>query len=487
MADEVVPSAEGSGPPAAVEPTPGADDAAPAPGVDQAAEEVDPATVEVEPPAGESDQAATVDGAESVADQAPTERQSVGAKQPEGAGDVAANDEQAASDAQAPRDEQPKVELTPAERSALKQARKAAQREARKQALFAVQEIRSRIPSWTRALNDVVTEIGSAAPDVTALTILLESGEDAPPKAQATLKDPGALGSHADLLIGGLDEAGLWWNAAKTRLSGDGKDFKTQDLKTLVPLVQRSLAALGRAMQHALYLTFLDDATRAGVGHPYQIYAYCQDWGLTDAQIDELWLWLNQDPLQFGAKKLPLVLDTQNRCVYHTAEKWWKLWGSAAAPLWGGALSFGLVALLFFVLHKAGLTKWPHLWGWKMLILFVFVLIGAVSHIGAQAVNINYDNPIKVYDAGGFGKWLSLRWVGVLQMYIPITFVVAALWGANNIPGSFRALGTAILAGYSADSAFRAAFSSLQGQTTAKQTTTTKTTAATGTSGGMTG
>ena len=36
-----------------------------------------------------------------------------------------------------------------------------------------------------------------------------------------------------------------------------------------------------------------------------------------------------------------------------------------------------------------------------MLVLLVFVTLGAVTHLGSRLININYDNPIKIYDAGG--------------------------------------------------------------------------------------
>ena len=94
------------------------------------------------------------------------------------------------------------------------------------------------------------------------------------------------------------------------------------NLKAAIPLSQRAVAALGRAMQHALYLTFLADATKAGVGRAYEISSYARTWGLTNAQVDEVWLWLNQDPLRLGTKQLPLVLDTQNRCVYRRARRY---------------------------------------------------------------------------------------------------------------------------------------------------------------------
>jgi hypothetical protein len=121
---------------------------------------------------------------------------------------------------------------------------------------------------------------------------------------------------------------------------------------------------------------------------------------------------------------------------------------------------------------------------WKMLVLVLFVAIGAVAHIGSQALNINYDNPMKVYDAGNLIDWLSLRWVSVLRMFIPVAFVVAALWGAGNIPTSFAKLGTALLAGYTADSAIRSALSNLQSRAAGKQPSTPAATGSASTSAG---
>lgn len=330
--------------------------------------------------------------------------------------------------------------------------------------LVTVHDIRAQLPAWTSSLTDAIREAGSAAPDVSTLKILVPSDLTPPPVAAAAeLHHGDLLGSHARSLAENLIAAGTWWAAMAGKLGDDA------DVKGTIPFAQRAVAALGTAMQHAVYLTFLDDATRARIGQPYEISAYAKDWGLTDAQVDEVWLWLNQENLQFGRVQLPLVLDTQNRCVYHRVQRFYERWWYATSPLWGAALAFGFVALLFFVLQKAGLESWPHLWGWKMVILFVFVTLGALLHVGASLINVNYDNPLRVYDANGLADWLSLRWIAVLRLYIPVTFVVAGLWGAGNVPGSFSALVTAILAGYSADSLFRAAVSNVQAQSSARQ------------------
>lgn len=101
-------------------------------------------------------------------------------------------------------------------------------------------------------------------------------------------------------------------------------------------------------------------------------------------------------------------------------------------------------------------------WGWKLLVLLLFVGLGALAHVGAQALDVNFDDPMKVYDAGNIIDWLSLRWLAVMRLYIRVMVVVASLWGAGNVPTSCQKLGTVILAGYGADSAPRAALSRLQ-------------------------
>lgn len=56
-------------------------------------------------------------------------------------------------------------------------------------------------------------------------------------------------------------------------------------------------------------------------------------------------------------------------------------------------------------------------------------------------------------------------------MYLPVGVVVALLWGAGNAPTSFQKLGTAFLAGYSADSFVSAALSKAKGSGTAASAT----------------
>ena len=327
--------------------------------------------------------------------------------------------------------------------------------------LRGVDDVRSHIPSWMHRLSDAAEEAYRAKPNKDTLAMLLDADSTPGPQQAAAelhrLSSHRTLNAHVELLAQELKQAGESWAAA----SG-GVDDLASEAETVGSHIQRALKELQGALQHALYLTYLDDARNAPVGETRDLRAYCQGWGLDDGQIDEIWLWVSQDPLRFGGEPLPLALDRQNGCVYPRAENRWKRWWLAAAPLWGGALAYTFVALAFLLLHKAGVTAWPHDWAWKMGVLVLFVALGAALHLAARAINVNYDDPIQVRAAGGVGDWLSLRWLGILQMYVPIVFVVGSLWGAGNVPESFQSLGTAILAGYSADSLFRAAVSNVQ-------------------------
>lgn len=94
-----------------------------------------------------------------------------------------------------------------------------------------------------------------------------------PTVAAARLEHRELLGPHAVLLAASLEEAGRWWAAAAEKVDD------LANLKAAIPLSQRAVAALGRAMQHALYLTFLADATKAGVGRAYEISSYARTGG----------------------------------------------------------------------------------------------------------------------------------------------------------------------------------------------------------------
>lgn len=350
-----------------------------------------------------------------------------------------------------------------------------------REALRIVDAVRARIPGWQRWLTAATNEAGAQTPDQALLLDILGQGATPGPDDYANRFDPGRktwfdgrqpgagsdlfqspLGLHGFLLVLSLREVGFWWDQATK--SADARSFAAVKSN-----IAQASTAVARTMQHSLYLLFLDDVWQAHIGEKRVLSDFCTDWGLTPAQVDELWGWLTDDRPEFGPIKLPISLDTQNKCAYRNAsDDPQKRYLTASAPIWGGLIAFVIVVALFAVLHWAGLKAWPAKWVWKMLVLFGFVWLGAVMHLASKLLNVNYDNPIRIYDAGGSIDWLSLRWLGVLQMYVPVTVVVSTLWGAGNIPKSFQSLGTAILAGYSADSLFRASVSKVQSQSAAK-------------------
>jgi hypothetical protein len=348
------------------------------------------------------------------------------------------------------------------------------------EALLTVEKVRSRLPSWQRLLASASTQAGATQPDWTNVKALIDLVGDRPGRAasvfaardQASHEAPQPelrvlsaqllLGSHAQLLAQRLQEAQQWVKDARARA-------EASDPKGVASYAQQALTALSAAMAHTLFLTLLGDMRNAHVGESRTLEDYCNGWGLTAAQVDMLWTWLRNDARRFGGEDLPVALDTQNQAIYRLASTWPERYLTASMPILAFGAAFGVVILVFGILHAAGVTKWPANWPWKLIVLLLFVTLGAVIHLGSRILNVSYDNPIKVYDAGNLINWLSLRWVAVIQMYIPVVFVVASLWGAGNIPTSFSKLGAAILAGYSADSLIRAAASKLQTQSAGRK------------------
>lgn len=362
------------------------------------------------------------------------------------------------------------------------------------QAVFAaladVARVRAHIPTWQHSLATAANAAATHPPQWSKLSQQLDYGRagpgqaadellardkastDAPEVELHLLSVQSLLGEHGELLLNALGEAERWWQNAKKAVTGQLPDVADE--------IKEAQQALGAAMQHALFLTFLGDLKKAHVGERRLFADYCQGWGLTGTQVDQLWLWLTQDRLELGGVELEIALDTSNRYAYRNADLVEVRAFLAGAILWGAAIVFGVAALFFALLHSAGAANWPPSWGWKMLVLLICVVIGAFVHIGSRILNVNYDNPIKVYDAGGIVDWLSLRWLGVLQMYVPVGFVVISLWGAHNYPTAFQEIGTAILAGYTADSLLGAAVSKLQSQAASKKNSSAAAAASTG-------
>lgn len=345
--------------------------------------------------------------------------------------------------------------------------------------LASAQTIRSVIPGWQRALTAAVSEASLPTPDVVKLRQMLRQEEGTKPAdrvaelersaatADSSLLD--AVGIHGQLLCQRLTELGEWWGLA----SGAAEASEAPEVLTNLTQAQ---AAAEAAMLHVLFIAFVDDVRNGHVGQSRNLASYCAGWGVTDTGIDSLWSWLLEDPHEFDGERLPIVFDTSNRVAYRKTSSPPGLAVTVTAPIWSAAAVFAAVALLFELLHAARMFTWPADWVWKLLVLVLFVWIGALAHVGAQALNVNYSDPMKVYDAGSLLDWLSLRWLAVVRMHLPVAVVVAALWGAGNVPTSFQTLGTAILAGYGADSFVSALLSRLGGSsssTTARPSTST--------------
>lgn len=290
------------------------------------------------------------------------------------------------------------------------------------------------------------------------------------------------VGEHIQHLTVNLQEATTRWprprgtqgNVQKSQkrigheTEGPDGDAEPAYYKTVAAEAQLTLDALERALQHALFLTFVHDAGQALPGESRNIHDYCDGWYLTKDQVDDIWRWLIHDPTQLGGRPNQLALDRQNHRVYRKPCTWWQKSYTISATLWGGAIAFGLVAGVFALLDRAGLTSWPTDWPVKLIILFLSVAAGAALHVASRSLsNIRFDDPLKVYAAGEGWDWLRLRWIAILRIYIPIAVVVGLLWGAGTIPGSFQDLGTAVLAGFTADSIFRTSLSAMQAQATA--------------------
>jgi hypothetical protein len=347
--------------------------------------------------------------------------------------------------------------------------------------LGAVERVRSWIPTWRRTVNAVLQATVPEASEAVLARALkaavdARSAESPWSPAQAcnlfVARDQVSgpyvarelVGEQAELLVVDLREADAAWPSV---CLADGK----LDRVVIAAAATHSLAALQSTLQHALMLTFLHDCAKKAVGNNVAFDDYCDGWELTPAQVATTWLWLTHDPWLFGGQPLLLVPESgTGHRVYRKARTWSLPWFvTTLAPLWGAVLVWALTAGLFALLHRAGLTRWPHHWQVQLVVLVLFVALGALAHVASRSLSaISYEDPLQVYAAGKALDWLSLRWLGVLRAYIPILVVGISLWGAGTVPHHFQDLATALLAGYSADSLFRAGLSKLQTQSSAK-------------------
>jgi hypothetical protein len=301
------------------------------------------------------------------------------------------------------------------------------------------------------------------------------TGGNHPAAVYQDLISTALVGEHVQHLSINLQEAAICWpqpatpeplTAKTVRESGEDQ----LDRKAVAADADLTLQALERALQHALFLTFVRDAELALPGERRDLFDYCAGWPLRKAQINDVWSWLVHDVPQFGGRRVELAIDRTNRCVYRKPCTLWQKTYTLTASLWGGLVAFGLVAGTFALLDRAGITSWPEDWPIKMIVLFLFVAAGGGLHLASRSLsNIRFDDPLKVYTAAEGWDWLRLRWIAILRIYIPIAIVVGSLWGAGNVPTSFSEIGTAVLAGFTADSIFRTSLSAMQAQAAAAE------------------
>jgi hypothetical protein len=370
---------------------------------------------------------------------------------------------------QAPGSHEPRV--TPLSRWRERKSR----RDATREILTKIEHARTWLPAWRREMDElrraaVKSDEGAFERELQEAGDLYEARH--PGQIVAELKGDKLpaetlVGSHVEHLRIALQEAEDRWRWTEHEEPGDA----AQRAADVAHRAASASAALQRAMQHALFFMYLDQVRSARVGQRIEFDDALVGWGLTKRQVDEVWSWIQHDTdmTRFNRKCLPILVDRQTRSAYRTPSTWPQWIGTTTAAVWGAALALAAIIVVFALLDRAGMTEPPVDWFVKLVVLYLFVLGGAVLHIASMSLgNIRFGDPLQVYVASSGATWLALRWVAILRLYIPIAVVAGSLWGAGNIPESFEQLGTAILAGYSADSLFRASLSRLQAQGSAQ-------------------
>lgn len=220
----------------------------------------------------------------------------------------------------------------------------------------------------------------------------------------------------------------------------------------------RALGALKRVIQHSLFLIYLADARQARVGARIAIKDFCAHWNLDEpTDVDEIWQWICADApsTRFrGEKRLPVVVDSAQNCVYRKPRGFWQQTYTNMAFLYGAGVVFVLLVGLEYLLHETNnLLPKPPSWLAELAVLLLCVIGGALLHVASKALSgISFDDPLSVYEAGEWTDWLALRWLAILRLYIPVLLAAGGLWVTGTRSGSLSDLSIAVLAGYTADS-----------------------------------
>lgn len=267
------------------------------------------------------------------------------------------------------------------------------------------------------------------------------------------------VGSHVERLAQKLSAAEVLWPAHKPFRGDERHATPSVIAEDMVPLLQ----ALDEAIAHGAFLQ-LAWAVRSGhVSERFDVSDVIREWQLTPTAAKELRVWVQYELPRFDGKPLPCVTDATTGYLYRTPDSAWEKLFTTTAAIWGSAVVYGGIVGIFALLNAAGMTTWPTDWGYKLLVLYLFVVGGALAHVAAFSLgNIHFEDRLQIYAAVRGLCWLRLRWLAILRLFIPIAVVTGALWGAGNIPVTFQDLGVAILAGFSADSLLRLSLSRLQ-------------------------
>ena len=350
-----------------------------------------------------------------------------------------------------------------------------AKRDGARNVMNEVGDVLDATSGWLDILKGIETETGRETPSRAAVENSLtkrprpslaaaarrfETADHTPGKGnRRPLAARQLVGSHVGSLVGDLNKAIAHWPQvprSRERIAYD----------VVAANASKAYDAVMRVRMHALFLQLLDGIGGAHIGELYDAdstRAYWRGWELTQAQVEEMWSWAMTSDVteaRFAGRPVPASIDLTKGCIYRRPSGLRQWMYTLTAALWWGALVFGIVLGLFLLAHKAGVGTLTAGWVWRMLVLFVAVAIGAVAHLAVRWLSgIDYDEGLKIYNLGDIGDWLSMRWMGIGEAYIPVGVVTFLLWATGAYPTStaatFTQLGSVFLAGFAADSTFR--------------------------------
>ena len=248
--------------------------------------------------------------------------------------------------------------------------------------------------------------------------------------------------------------------------------------ETLKPLLNRqaqaALEALYCARDHLAFLTIckrIDDAKTC------ETIALADEFQVLNAgkpkneQVDAHLIarWIARERPSYNGTQLSCKVDPAKARAYRLPRRFRSQLGTVTAPLWGAVGALALLAGFLAMLNQAKAFAWPtEPWHAQFVTLYICVILGAALHIGSRHLsNISFENALAIYGTTNWRDWISLHWVAILQLFIPVIFVTGTLWITSGAPTSIEDVSLAILSGYSADSLFKSAMARLGSQSDA--------------------